>query len=233
MTPPTDAAGETADGTAAEAARLERGRILFAQACTFVAGAARLDQIPPDRLPEVAFAGRSNVGKSSLVNALTSRRTLAKVSNTPGRTRQLNFFDLAGRLMLADLPGYGYAQASKDQVAAWTKLVERYLLGRAPLRRTLLLIDSRHGPKDVDRRIMAMLDKAGVSYQAVLTKADQLKPPALEARIQATCDELTTHTAAHPEIVATSAATGAGIPELRAALAALTDPIAGEPPTHG
>lgn len=204
-------------------ARLERGRWLFAQECRFVAGAAKLEQIPPDSLPEVAFAGRSNVGKSSLVNALTARRTLAKVSHTPGRTRQLNFFDLGGRLMLTDLPGYGYAQAAKDQVAAWTKVVERYLLGRASLRRTLLLIDARHGPKDVDRHMMGLLDKAGVSYQAVLTKADQLKPAALAARLQATRDELAKHTAAHPEIAATSAASGAGIPELRAALAALID----------
>ena len=129
-------------------------------------------------LPEVAFAGRSNVGKSSLINALTGRRTLAKVSNTPGRTRQLNFFDLGGRLMLADLPGYGYARASKEQVANWTRLVELYLIGRAPLRRALLLIDARHGLKDVDRRVMAMLDKAAVSYQVVLTKIDQLAPAA-------------------------------------------------------
>src|SRR5512144_1097502 len=131
-----------------DAGDFERGRWLFAQTCRFVAGAAKLEQIPANGLPEVAFAGRSNVGKSSLVNALTGRRTLAKVSNTPGRTRQLNFFDLGGRLMLTDLPGYGYAQAAKDQVAAWTRVVERYLLGRASLRRTLLLIDARHGPKD-------------------------------------------------------------------------------------
>ena len=133
------------------AAALERGRWLFAQECGFVAGAATVEQIPPGRLAEVAFAGRSNVGKSSLINALTARRTLAKVSNTPGRTRQVNFFELGGRLMLTDLPGYGYARASKEQVANWTKVVDHYLVGRAPLRRALLLIDARHGVKDVDR----------------------------------------------------------------------------------
>src|SRR5512144_2607482 len=128
-----------------DAGDFERGRWLFAQTCRFVAGAAKLEQIPANGLPEVAFAGRSNVGKSSLINALTGRKTLAKVSNTPGRTRQLNFFDLAGRLMLADLPGYGYARASKEQVANWTRLVELYLIGRAPLRRALVLIDARRG----------------------------------------------------------------------------------------
>lgn len=197
--------------------------MLFAQECRFITGAANLNQLPPDGLPEVAFAGRSNVGKSSLVNALTGRRTLAKVSNTPGRTRQLNFFDLGGRLMLADLPGYGYARASKAEVAAWTKVVQRYLLGRASLRRTLLLIDSRHGLKQVDREMMAMLDKAGVSYQTVLTKTDHLRPSDLDARLRGTRAELAQHTAAHPEIIATSAAHGTGIAELRTALAALCE----------
>src|SRR5512144_2992588 len=162
-----------------DAGDFERGRWLFAQTCRFVAGAAKLEQIPVGPLPEVAFAGRSNVGKSSLVNALTGRRTLAKVSNTPGRTRQLNFFDLGGRLTLADLPGYGYARAPKEQVANWTRLVELYLVGRAPLRRALLLIDARHGLKETDERVMAMLDKAAVSYQVVLTKIDQLRPQQL------------------------------------------------------
>jgi GTP-binding protein len=204
-------------------ARLERGRWLFAQECRFVAGVAKLEQMPGSGLPEVAFAGRSNVGKSSLVNALTSRRTLAKVSNTPGRTRQLNVFDLGGRLTLADLPGYGYARASKDQVANWTRLVELYLIGRAPLRRALLLVDSRHGLKDADRRVMSMLDKAAVSYQVVLTKTDHLRAPQLAEQIERVAGELAKHTAAHPEVMPTSAAKGTGIPELRAAIAMLVD----------
>jgi GTP-binding protein len=204
-------------------AQIERGRWLFTQECRFVAGVAKLEQIPGGRLPEVAFAGRSNVGKSSLVNALTGRRTLAKVSNTPGRTRQLNFFGLGGRLTLADLPGYGYARASKEQVANWTRLVELYLIGRAPLRRALLLVDSRHGLKDVDRRVMSMLDKAAVSHQVVLTKTDHLRPAQLTKQMERVADELAKHTAAHPEVMPTSAAKGAGIPELRAAIAMLID----------
>jgi GTP-binding protein len=206
-----------------EPAELERGHWLFAHECRFVAGVAKLEQIPADTLPEVAFAGRSNVGKSSLINALTGRKTLAKVSNTPGRTRQLNFFDLAGRLMLADLPGYGYARASKEQVASWTRLVELYLVGRAPLRRALVLIDARHGLKDVDRRVMTMLDKAAISYQAVLTKVDQLGPAQLAERMAEVAGELVKHTAAHPEVMPTSAEKGIGIPELRATLAALIE----------
>lgn len=200
---------------------LERGRLLFAQECRFVAGAATLGQIPAGGLPEVCFAGRSNVGKSSLINALTGRSALARVSVTPGRTRQINFFELGGRLALADLPGYGYAKAPKEQVANWTRLVELYLVGRAPLRRVLLLIDSRHGPKDVDRAVMALLDKAAVAYQAVLTKTDQLRPAELAERIDATARELARHAAAHPEVLPTSAAKGYGIAPLRAALAAL------------
>lgn len=219
---------QPAGGAAAEAAEaarcaLEAGRLLFAQECRFVAGAASRGQIPAGSLPEVCFAGRSNVGKSSLINALTSRRTLAKVSHTPGRTRQLNFFELGGRLTLTDLPGYGYAQASKQQVADWTKLVELYLIGRSPLRRALLLIDARHGPKDVDRAVMGMLDKAAVSYQAVLTKADQLRPAELAERTAQVAAELARHAAAHPDVLATSAHTGHGMAELRAALAALAE----------
>lgn len=216
-------ANDTSCETTAEegAARLERGRWLFAQECRFLRGVATLQQMPARDLPEIAFAGRSNVGKSSLVNALTGRRTLAKVSNAPGRTRQLNFFDLGGRLTLADLPGYGYARAPKEQVANWTRLVELYLIGRAPLRRALLLIDARHGLKETDQRVMAMLDKAAVSYQVVLTKTDQLPPRQLAETLQEVAAKIAKHTAAHPEVTSTSAQRGTGIPELRAALAML------------
>jgi GTP-binding protein len=210
----------TADAAAEERA-LEAGRLLFARGCDFVAGAANLDAIPDGTLPEIAFAGRSNVGKSSLVNALTGRKTLARTSNTPGRTQQINFFRLAERLMLVDLPGYGYARAPKHQVAAWTRLVNGYLQGRAGLRRVCLLIDARHGPKEIDHTVMRMLDQAAVGYQVILTKADKLKPPELAERIAASAAEVKTHVAAHPEILATSASTGAGIPGLRAELAAL------------
>ena len=221
--PQDDAAGaeRAADRTRDQAESLERGRILFAAPCTFVISAARLDQVPDAVLPEVAFAGRSNVGKSSLVNALTGRRTLAKTSNTPGRTQLLNFFDLGGRLMLTDLPGYGYARAPKADVDRWTRLVDAYLRGRAPLRRALLLIDARHGLKDVDRRVMTMLDKAAVVYQVVLTKADKVRPGEADRCLEATRAEVATHTAAYPEVLATSTKSGAGISELRAALAEL------------
>ena len=218
MTDGADADAETAD--------LDRGRRLFAQTCTFLLGAASRHQIPESDLPEVAFAGRSNVGKSSLVNALTGRKTLAKTSNTPGRTQQLNFFDLGGRLMLADLPGYGFAQAPKDQVERWTRLVDAYLRGRPSLRRALLLVDARHGLKDVDRRVMTMLDKAAVSYQVVLTKGDKVSPNALAVVEAATIAELPAHTAAHPELATTSATTGAGISGLRTALARLARDVA-------
>lgn len=209
-----------------EAAAIEAGRRLFAQECRFVAGAMTVAQLPPISLPEAAFAGRSNVGKSSLINALTGRRTLAKVSHTPGRTQQINFFDLGGRLMLVDLPGYGYAQAAKRDIRRWTDLTQLYLKGRPTLRRLCLLIDSRHGPKDVDRALMKALDEAAQSYQVVLTKVDQVKPDALQAVQAPLAEELAEHPAAHPEIIATSARTGAGIAELRAALAALAMPEA-------
>ena len=201
---------------------LEAGRLLFAKECTFVMGMARLDQMPPSKMVEVAFAGRSNVGKSSLINALTGRNTLARASNTPGRTQQINFFNLDDRLMLVDLPGYGYAQAPKGDVEKWTRLVNDYLRGRPVLRRTCVLIDSRHGLKDTDREVMTMLDKAAVPYQIVFTKIDKIKASDLDAVIAATDAEIKRRPAAYPIMIATSSEKGTGIPELRASLTALT-----------
>ncbi len=178
--------------------------------------------MPPESLPEIAFVGRSNVGKSSLVNALTGRRMLARTSNTPGRTRQLNFFTLDGRLMLVDLPGYGYAAASKSAIQGWTRLMQHYLRGRSSLRRVCLLIDSRHGLKDPDRALMALCDAAGLSYQAVLTKIDKLGP-ASRAAAESVAAELARHTAAHPEIHLTSAENRLGIAALRATLAGFAE----------
>ena len=206
------------------AAAIEAGRLLFAQACDFVAGATNAEALPAPRLPEVAFAGRSNVGKSSLINALTGRRTLARVSHTPGRTQQVNFFDLGARLMLVDLPGYGYASVGRKQVGVWSALIRAYLKGRPSLRRLCLLIDGRHGLKDNDRATMSELDKAGLSYQLVLTKADQVKPDALEARRQSIAGEIARHTAAHPDVLVTSAFEGTGVAALRAELASLSRP---------
>ncbi len=177
-------------------------------------------------LPEIAFAGRSNVGKSSLVNALTGRTTLARVSNTPGRTRQINFFNLGGRLMLVDLPGYGYAKVSRDTVDRWVSVLTAYLKGRAALRRILLLVDARHGLKDSDRQLMGILDTAAVNYQIVLTKVD--KPTKTELAIcrSTLADEMATHPAAHPEIIMTSAREGLGLAELRAELTTMALPLA-------
>ncbi len=208
-------------GDADQEEAIERGRRLFAGSCTFVMGVARADQMPPAELPEIAFAGRSNVGKSSLINALTGRRALARTSNTPGRTREVNFFDLAGRLSVVDLPGYGYARVSRDQVKAWSQLARDYLRGRATLRRACVLIDSRHGLKDSDRAILALLDEAAVSYQLVLTKIDKVPASRRPDIHQQIAKELGRHAAAHPEIFATSARGGEGIAELRAELASL------------
>jgi len=202
---------------------IERGRRLFAGECNFVAGAAALEQIPAATRPEVAFAGRSNVGKSSLVNALTGRKTLARVSHTPGRTQQINFFELGQRLMLADLPGYGFAKVSRAKVESWTQMTRDYLRGRSSLRRVCLLVDSRHGLKPVDLEAMAVLDEAAVSYQVVLTKSDEPKPAELAAIRGATEREIAKRPAAHPQVLATSAREGTGIAELRAALAAFAE----------
>ena len=208
-----------------EARQLEEGRLLFAGECRFVYAAQRLDQLPPPGLPEIAFAGRSNVGKSSLVNALTGRRALARASNTPGRTRQLNFFDLAGRLVLVDMPGYGYAQAGKQIKADWQGLMFDYLRGRPTLRRVVLLLDSRIEIKESDRAVMDLLDRAAVAYQLVLTKADDVKPGALAAK-RAEVEALARqHPAAFPRVLATSAEKREGAEELRAELAGFAENV--------
>ena len=203
---------------------IEAGRLLFAQTCTFMLGAARMEQLPPPGPVEIGFAGRSNVGKSSLVNALTGRKALARVSATPGATRQLNFFDLAGRLRLVDLPGYGYARASRHEVDTWTRLIHDFLRGRARLRRVCVLIDARHGLKAADREIFKLLDEAAQAYQIVLTKADKVPPAELARVLAAVRAEAAGRGACHPDILVTSAATGQGIGELRAALASLEAP---------
>lgn len=203
------------------AEELEAARLLFAAECQFFFAAQRLDQLPPTRGPEVAFAGRSNVGKSSLLNALTGRRALARVSDTPGRTRQLNFFDLGGRLTLVDMPGYGYARAGKAIKADWQGLMFDYLRGRPTLRRVMLLLDSRIELKESDHAVMELLDQAAVTFQLVLTKADDLKPPVLARKLAEIQRVARQHGAAHPHVHVTSSVDGAGIIELRVALAGL------------
>jgi len=214
-------APETEQEHSAEA--LERGRWLFAQESVFVSGAADYEGVPDTRIPEIAFVGRSNVGKSSLINALTGRKTLARTSNTPGRTQQINFFSLVDALMLADLPGYGYAKASKVDIARWTTMIFDYLRGRPPLRRVCLLIDARHGLKDSDIDIMKDLDNSAVSYQIVLTKCDKVKAAALDKLLADTQIRIAKHVAAHPMVIQTSSAKGTGIEFLRAELAMIAD----------
>jgi GTP-binding protein len=202
-------------------ATIEAGRLLFAGSCDFFHGAQRLDQLPPNGLPEVAFAGRSNVGKSSLLNALTGRNALARVSSTPGRTKQLNFFNLANRLALVDMPGYGYAQAAKSVKEDWQGLMFAYLRGRPSLGRVMLLLDARIEIKPADEAVIDLFDRAAILFQIVLTKIDQVKPAAL-ARKRAEIDVLARkHPAALHLVMPTSSETGAGIPELRAVLATL------------
>ena len=211
-----------ADDPGGDADALEAGRKLFAGPCDFMLGVAALHQLPEAGPPEVAFAGRSNVGKSSLINALTGRGALARTSKTPGRTQQLNLFDLGGgRLILVDMPGYGYAQAPKPLVDAWNRLIRGYLRGRPTLRRVCLLVDARHGLKDSDRALMDLLGEAAVVFQVVLTKADAVGERQLAERIGDIGAELAKRTAAHPQVLATSAAKGTGLERLRAELAAL------------
>ena len=215
---------ENPEDSPGRAEALEWGRWLFAQECGFTMGAASPDQVPDTDLPEIAFAGRSNVGKSSLINALCGRKGLARISRTPGRTQQLNFFVLGDRLSLADLPGYGYAHASKASIGQWTRLVITYLKGRAQLRRACLLVDARRGIGDADRDVMELLDGAAVAYQVVLTKCDKVTGAGLADLGRTVAGELATHPAAHPLAVATSARAGTGFAELRAELAALAAP---------
>jgi GTP-binding protein len=204
-------------------ADLARGEALCKGPCTFVKGVVRIDDLPQDGRPEVAFAGRSNVGKSSLINALTGRTSLARVSVTPGRTRELNFYTLGKdpAFTLVDMPGYGYAQASKSAIKGWTRLIRDYLKGRRELKRVFLLIDARHGIKPNDVETMELLDEAAVSYQVILTKADKSKASELAAVQAKVASDLAKHPAAYPEMLTTSARMGSGIPELRAAVASL------------
>lgn len=198
----------------------EAGRKLFAGTAEFLKGVVAMDGLPPaDRL-EVCFAGRSNVGKSTLINALTGRKALARASNTPGRTQEINYFTL-GDTYLVDLPGYGYANAPVAVVEKWQRLLKAYLQGRATLRRAFLLIDSRHGVKAVDEEIMALLDSAAVTYQVVLTKADKPKSGEMDKMLDQVREKLAKHPAAYPELILTSSETGAGLPTLRATIAAM------------
>ncbi|MCB1720549.1 MAG: YihA family ribosome biogenesis GTP-binding protein [Rhodospirillales bacterium] len=197
---------------------LEEARKQFAGPCDFMLGVAALKQLPPATLPEIAFAGRSNVGKSSLVNALTGRKTLAKTSNTPGRTQQLNYFNLGGRLYMVDMPGYGYAKVSKTQRDAWTQLVFDYLRGRPTLQCVFILIDTRHGLKDSDITLMEMLDETAVQYRIVLTKTDKVKSQELAKISEKITATLKKHAAAFPQVLPTSANKGVGLPEFRVVL---------------
>ncbi len=212
----------------------EAGRRLFAAEWRFLTAAASFAALPPMRGVEIAFAGRSNVGKSSLINALTGRNSLARTSHTPGRTQELIFFASPGPLMLVDMPGYGYAAAPKDKIAAWTELIRAYLRGRANLARVYVLVDARHGLKSADQEVLDLLDEAAVSYEIVLTKADAVKPAELATTIDKVLAAVRKRPAAFPDVLATSARTGAGLAEMRAAVARLLaekeSAVIGEPP---
>ena len=206
-----------------DAEAIEAGRLLFAGQCEFVAAANNLASLPPISLPEIAFAGRSNVGKSSLINALTSRNNLARTSQTPGRTRQLIFFSLSGRLQLVDLPGYGYAKAPKTDIQAWTKLTKQFLAGRQTLQRLMLLIDSRRGINEADRQMMKLMDEQAVSWAVVLTKIDKLTARQQDEIISNTSAQISKHVAAFPHVWTTSSAEKTGIEALRAHIAGLAN----------
>lgn len=199
----------------------EAGRLLFAGPVTFVKGVVAMSGLPPADRPEVCFAGRSNVGKSSLINALTGRKTLARASNTPGRTQEINYFSLGDQRFLVDLPGYGYAEAPVAVVAKWQALLKQYLSGRVTLRRAFVLIDARHGVKAVDEEILTLLDRSAVTFQAVLTKVDKINRAEREAVIEQVKGALSKHPAAYPEIVVTSSEKGEGIETLRALIATM------------
>lgn len=202
---------------------MSRIKKLFNGKCTFMLGVAELHQLPPDDRVEICFAGRSNVGKSSLLNALVGQKNLARTSNTPGRTQQLNFFDLGELMYMVDLPGYGYAKAPVAIVRQWQAVLQEYLRSRAQLRRAFILIDSRHGVKSLDHEIMDMLDLAAVSFQVILTKADKIKAPAQEAVVKNTLAEIKRHPAAYPEAILTSSEKGVGIDDVRHEIARLLE----------
>lgn len=214
MTDPAESAAEP------DAHAIEAGRRLFQAEARFLWEAKALDNLPPPDLPEIAFAGRSNVGKSSLINGLLGRKDLARASNTPGRTQSLVFFDLANRLRLVDLPGYGYAKVSRSKVKDWTRLTRDFLRGRSTLERLYLLVDARHGFKPSDHEMMEMLDEAALSYQVILTKRDKVKAQDAARVLAETTEAAAKRRAAHPEVLMTSAAKGDGLPELRAYMAA-------------
>ena len=204
-----------------DAADIEAGRVLFARPAVFVKSVVDLNGLPDADLPEICFAGRSNVGKSSLINALVNQKGLARASNTPGRTRELNYFNLSDRLYLVDLPGYGYAKASKTEIHNWTKLTKAFLRGRANLRRVFVLIDSRRGIMKPDFELMTMLDEAAVTYQIVLTKSDKVKKPAQQKTLEKSQQQLKKRPAAHPETLLTSSEKKQGLEQLRAEIAKL------------
>jgi GTP-binding protein len=204
-----------------DAAALEEGRLLFSSPTDFVKGVVAMDGMPPDDRIEICFAGRSNVGKSTLINALTGRKALARASNTPGRTQEINFFTCADTHYVVDLPGYGFAKAPVAAVAKWQRLLKAYLAGRATLRRAFVLIDSRHGVKEVDEEIMTLLDRSAVTFQVVMTKADKVKEVEREKNLAQTRAAVSKHPAAYPEIIVTSSEKGWGVDVLRAVISSL------------